>query len=90
MVAIETDMPRQETRYGELRLPVGILYGDKDRVISHRVHGLPMRDKVAGLDLEILEGVGHMPQYADTARVVAFIRRMATKAFALETQAPLQ
>lgn len=89
MVAIETDMPRQETRYGELEIPVGILYGDKDRVISHRVHGVPMREKVAGLDLEILEGVGHMPQYAETVRVVAFIRRIAARAFALEPETRL-
>ena len=42
---------------------------------------LPMKEKIAGLDLEIVEGVGHMPQYAVTDRVVAFIRRIAAKAF---------
>jgi hypothetical protein len=28
-----------------------------------------------------MEGVGHMPQYADAERVAAFIRRIAARAF---------
>lgn len=81
VVAIESVMPILQTRYGELKLPVGILYGTADRLIDHRRHGLSMRDKIAGLDLELLEGVGHMPQYAETERVVAFISRLAERSF---------
>ncbi|TKT79058.1 alpha/beta fold hydrolase [Aquamicrobium sp. LC103] len=82
LVALEHELPRLEKRYGELKVPVGILFGDSDRVLDHRRHGLAMKGKVADLDLEIVEGVGHMPQYAVTAKVVTFIRRMAEKAFA--------
>ena len=81
-VALEHELPRLEGRYGELVMPVGILYGTEDRVLDHRRQGLAMEGKVAGLDLEIVEGIGHMPQYAVTERVVAFIRRIAQKAFA--------
>ncbi|MEQ9017912.1 MAG: alpha/beta hydrolase, partial [Nitratireductor sp.] len=63
-------------------MPVGILFGDADRVLDHAVHGLAMRDAVEGLDLEILEGVGHMPQFVEPTRTAGFIRRMAQKAFA--------
>jgi hypothetical protein len=42
-----------------------------------------MRGRINGLELEIVEGMGHMPQYAETERVVAFIGRMADRAFAL-------
>ena len=41
-----------------------------------------MKDRIAGLDLELLDGIGHMPQFVAADRVVAFIRRMAAKAFA--------
>lgn len=81
-VAAQTAMPDQQTRYGALAMPVGILFGDADRVLDHAVHGLAMRNAVEGLDLEILEGVGHMPQFVEPARTAGFIRRMAQKAFA--------
>jgi len=81
LVAVEHDLPRLQQRYGELRVPVGIVFGTADRVLDYRHQALPMPDKVAGLDLELLDGIGHMPQYAETQRVVAFIRRMAERAF---------
>ena len=40
-----------------------------------------MQDKIAGLDLEILDGIGHMPQFVAADEVAAFIRRMAARAF---------
>lgn len=81
-VATTGAMEAQEKRYGELRLPVGILFGANDRVISCDLHGSSLAGQVRGLDLEILPGVGHMPQYADPRRVAAFVKRMADKAFA--------
>lgn len=82
LVALEHDLRQQQTRYGEITMPVGILFGSEDRVLDHRRHGLAMEGRIAGLDLEIADGIGHMPQYAVTERVVAFIRRIAGRAFA--------
>jgi hypothetical protein len=42
-----------------------------------------MRGRIDGLEIEMVESMGHMPQYAETGRVIAFIRRIADKAFAL-------
>ena len=81
-VAIERDLARIEARYGEISMPAGILFGSADRVLDHTRHGLPMQDAIAGLDLEILEGIGHMPQFVARERVAAFIRRVAGRAFA--------
>lgn len=81
-MAMELDLPRQQERYGEIRLPAGILFGSADRVLECSKQGLQMKEKLHGLDLEILEGIGHMPQYAVPEKVIAFIRRMAEKAFA--------
>jgi pimeloyl-ACP methyl ester carboxylesterase len=82
LVGSRTDLERYEARYNELAMPVGILFGTKDRVLNYERHGLSMTDRVAGLDIELLDGVGHMPQYAETQRVVGFIRRIAERAFA--------
>lgn len=84
IVAIEKDLPDIETRYGEIAMPVAIMYGTADRVLSHKRHGLPMRDRIAGLDFELIEGQGHMLQFMASERVAAMIKRVAAKAFAGE------
>jgi pimeloyl-ACP methyl ester carboxylesterase len=81
LVATGLDMPRLEARYGEITVPVGILFGTADRVLPHGPNALAMKDRIAGLDLELVEGVGHMVQFVATDQVVAFTRRMAAKAF---------
>lgn len=86
-VAIPLDLARQQGRYHELKLPVGILFGTADRVLDHREHGLPMLDQVKGLDLQLIEGVGHMPQFSETERVIAFIKRIAVRAFVVDPPA---
>jgi pimeloyl-ACP methyl ester carboxylesterase len=83
LVAVQHDLPSYQTRYGEIDMPVGILFGTEDRVLNYERQGLSMQGKIAGLELEIADGIGHMPQYAVTGRVVAFIRRIAERAFLL-------
>ena len=68
---------------GEISMPVGLMFGAADQVLDPETHGLSMRGRIDGLDVEMVEGVGHMPQYAEPERVAAFIRRMADRAFAL-------
>lgn len=82
LVALRHDAAGLARRYGEIAVPAGILFGSADRVLDHKRHGIGMEGRIAGLDVEIMEGVGHMPQYVDTERVVAFIRRIAGRAFA--------
>lgn len=81
LVAVDLEMPRVMARYGEIRIPVGILFGTADRVLDYQLHGVAMQERIAGLDLELLDGVGHMPQFVAADRVVAFIRKMAVRAF---------
>lgn len=81
IVAVEQDLPGQMERYGEIAMPVGILFGSRDRVLHHTRHGLAMEGKVEGIDIEILEGIGHMPQFVEADKVADFVRRMAGKAF---------
>lgn len=81
-VAVEDDLGRIEQRYGEIAMPAGIFFGTTDRVIDMRIHGEPMKDRIGRLDFESVDGLGHMPQFAEPDRVIAFIKRIAERAFA--------
>ncbi|TRD00384.1 alpha/beta fold hydrolase [Mesorhizobium sp. WSM4303] len=81
-VAVEEDLGRIEQRYGEIAMPAGIFFGSADRVIAMRTHGEPMKDRIGGLDFEAVDGLGHMPQFVEPDRVIAFIKRVAERAFA--------
>lgn len=82
LVAVEQDLPDIQKRYGELKMAVGILFGDRDQILDHQAQGLAMQGRVEGIEIEILEGIGHMPQFVVADRVAQFVRRMAARAFA--------
>lgn len=84
MVAIERDLGAIETRYGELDLPVAVMFGTSDRVLDYRLHGEPLADRIKGVELDLVEGLGHMPQFVEPQRVAAMIRRVAERAIAPE------
>ncbi|MER9300763.1 alpha/beta fold hydrolase [Mesorhizobium sp. M0621] len=81
VVAVEQDLGRIEQRYGEIAMPAGILFGTADRVVDIRTHGEPMQSKIETLDFESVAGLGHMPQFNQPDRVIAFIKRIAVRAF---------
>lgn len=82
MVAIERDLGAVQARYEELKLPVGVMFGTADRVLDHRLHAKPLVGRIENLELELVEGMGHMPQFVEPARVAALIRSIAAKAIA--------
>ena len=72
----------------DLTLPIGILFGDSDRVLDPEVHGKGFAAKVKGAELEIVAGGGHMIPVTSADRTVAFITRMARRVVTAETAAP--
>jgi pimeloyl-ACP methyl ester carboxylesterase len=76
MVAVEADLPAQQQRYGELRLPVRILYGDGDRVLDWRAQGEGLRAKVPQADLRVVPG-GHMIPVTDATGTAAWLEEAA-------------
>jgi pimeloyl-ACP methyl ester carboxylesterase len=69
-------LPAQQTRYGELEIPVTILYGKDDRILDPRAHGQALADKVRGARLELIEG-GHMLPVTNPEATAAFIKAAA-------------
>ncbi|MET2827073.1 alpha/beta fold hydrolase [Mesorhizobium shangrilense] len=82
LVAIEHDLGHVEQRYKEITMPAGILFGTSDRVLNIGVHGRPMIEKIKDLDFESIKGLGHMPQFIEPERIIAFVKRIADRAFA--------
>ncbi|MDE2481278.1 MAG: alpha/beta fold hydrolase [bacterium] len=59
LVASVADMPELVRRYGELRVPVSVLFGRDDRILNPTRHGDGLCASVAHAQLTVIEG-GHM------------------------------
>ncbi|MBL8584251.1 MAG: hypothetical protein JNL61_18760 [Rhizobiaceae bacterium] len=80
-VAIGDTLPPYEARYGAIGVPVGVIFGTADRVLDYRINGLAMAEKLRDVEIETLDGIGHMPQFVAPERVEAFVRKIAGRAF---------
>ena len=66
-------------RHGEIRVPVGVLFGDGDRILDYVVHGEGLRRALPDLHLQLLAGGGHMIPLVRADETAAFIETMAAK-----------
>ena len=73
------DLARIEAFYGRLTMPVGVLYGEQDRILDPMRHGRGLEGLVPNLHLEWISG-GHMIPLSAPARTAAFIDTMAARA----------
>jgi pimeloyl-ACP methyl ester carboxylesterase len=80
LMATQDELGKMPARYKELTVPVGILYGTGDRILDPAVHGKGLAAKVAGADLELIEGGGHMILITSADRAAVFVARMAQRA----------
>jgi pimeloyl-ACP methyl ester carboxylesterase len=60
-------------RLGELKLPVLILWGERDQWILPK-YGERLRDAIAGARLIVLPGLGHVPMEEDPATTARLVR----------------
>ncbi|MGZ5961785.1 MAG: alpha/beta fold hydrolase [Rhizomicrobium sp.] len=68
---------RQSPHYGELAMPVGILSGDTDSIVSIDIHSRAMAKAVEGSRLIILPNGGHMPHQSATAVAASLVEEVA-------------
>lgn len=69
------EMERQALRYGEIRMPVAILYGRQDALLDPALHGTKTAQAIPGATIEMIEG-GHMLPVAHAAETEAWLRRV--------------
>ena len=69
---------RLSVRYCELTMPIALIAGSGDRIIDASEHTLRLHDAIGHSELVLEDGCGHMPHYADPARVMAAVERLET------------
>ncbi|GAA5069446.1 alpha/beta hydrolase [Roseibacterium beibuensis] len=74
------EITAQVPRYGEIAVPVEIVHGDADETVQLRVHSIPLSQQIAGANLTVLDGIGHMPHHAVPEATDAAIDRTASRA----------
>jgi len=77
LVSLRAAMAEQAPRYGSITVPITIIAGDVDKTVSTHIHSLPLAKTAENARLIVLNGVGHMIQYAAPDLVVAEIEAMA-------------
>lgn len=65
-------------RYGEIRVPVTLITGDKDQILLPWVHSDGLERDIANLRRIDLRNTGHMPHYAAPDLFLAEIERLVT------------
>jgi pimeloyl-ACP methyl ester carboxylesterase len=76
MRAVNLDLGAMVGRYSSLRVPVRILYGTSDQVLSHQAHGEAMKARSSMVSVEFVEG-GHMLPIAAADLTAEFIKAAA-------------
>jgi pimeloyl-ACP methyl ester carboxylesterase len=69
----------QAPYYGDIKVPVEIIAGDKDPVVYTDIHSRAIARQLPKVTLTVLPGLGHMVQYAATDQVIAAIDAVADK-----------
>lgn len=77
--ALPDTMPVLESRYGEIRVPVQVLYGRADRILDWQANGQALVDKLPGAQLHLADG-GHMLPVTQPQLTADFIRAAARPA----------
>lgn len=78
LLAVPGPLSEVETGYARVDVPVSILYGRQDRILDPEVQGVPMRERIPGCQVELVDG-GHMLPITQPDRVANFIREAAAR-----------
>jgi len=79
VAGLQAFLAGQVPRYSGLRVPIVVVNGDRDFVVSMDQHALAFCSAVPGAKLVLLPGVGHMPHHAEQQRIVAEIEELSAK-----------
>lgn len=79
LVTLRAAMAEQAPRYKDIAAPITIIAGNVDKTVSTHIHSQPLAKTAKNTRLIVLEGVGHMIQYAAPELVVAEIEAMADR-----------
>jgi pimeloyl-ACP methyl ester carboxylesterase len=78
LMSAKAEMEALVPRYGELDMPVSMLFARDDNVLKPEVHGEVTKPQIARAELTLTEG-GHMLPVTRPDETIAFIRRAAAR-----------
>jgi pimeloyl-ACP methyl ester carboxylesterase len=61
MMAAKREIIAQQARYPEIEMPVAILVGDSDSVVSPALHSIELAQTLSNARIDMLRGAGHLP-----------------------------
>jgi pimeloyl-ACP methyl ester carboxylesterase len=76
LVTLRAAMAEQAPRYGSITVPITIIAGDVDKTVSTHIHSQPLAKTAKNTKLIVLNGVGHMIQFAAPDLVVSEVEAM--------------
>lgn len=78
VMALREELAAQQTRYGELEMPIVLFSGALDTVIKPQLHAGRLKDDVANMTLVKLPDEGHMPHHREGQQIAEAIARLAS------------
>jgi pimeloyl-ACP methyl ester carboxylesterase len=79
LVALKAFVTAQSPNYATIQVPVEIIAGDSDTVVSPNLHARAIAEVLPRVRLMVLPGVGHMVQFAAPDRIVEAIDQIVTE-----------
>lgn len=73
VIVLNREVTAQQARYHEIRMPVAIMAGDHDSVVSPSIHSVQLAQTLPNARIDILQGVGHLPHEASPDRLKKLI-----------------
>lgn len=77
MIAARDDMDALARRYGEIEMPVHVLFGSEDPVLDYRKHGETLHSLLSNVDVSVVPG-GHMLPVTQPDLVAAWLSSAAS------------
>ena len=79
-LGIKPHIREMVAHYSNLKMPVEILHGDADTTVPLDIHARPLSMQLPNANLNVLQGVGHMPHHAEPDIVIDAVARVQARA----------
>ncbi len=79
LLAAKSEVTAQQDRYPGITMPVAIMTGDRDGVVSPAIHSRQLAKTLPDVRLKIVHGAGHVPHEADP-QALADLRGLGPRA----------
>jgi pimeloyl-ACP methyl ester carboxylesterase len=68
MISAKREVIAQQARYPEIKIPVALMTGDSDSVVSPSIHSVQLAQTLPNARIDVLQSVGHLPHEASPER----------------------